>query len=287
LHAVRHAVLGTGGIGGLIAAALARAERDVALLMRPETLEEYGGRLGVESAVLGSFDVEVSAAAKLERQIDALWVAVKAMQLEPALQLAPAEVVGAATVVPLLNGVDHISFLRARYENVVAGAVRVESERASHWRIRQTSPFLRVELAGAESLADELRASGIETRVRDDERTLLWEKLVFLAPLALATTALDAPLGDIRKDERYRRAQEEAFAVARAEGAHIDADALHALATAAPDAMQSSMQKDIAAGRPPELDAIAGPILRGGERHGVPVAATAEFVRLVKQRTPA
>lgn len=282
---MRHAVLGTGGIGGLIAAALARADREVVLLMRPETLTRYEGRLHVESTVLGNFDVEVPAAPKLEREIDALWVAVKAMQLEAALRLAPPERVGGATVVPLLNGVDHLLLLRTPYAKVVAGAIRVESERILPWTIRQTSPFLRVELAGAEPLADELRAAGIETRVRDDELTLLWEKLAFLAPLALATTALDQPLGGIRNDERYLRCQHEALAVAQAEGARIDADALHALAAAAPDGMQSSMQKDVAAGGPPELDAIAGPILRGGERHTIPVPATAELARLIGART--
>lgn len=284
---MRHAVLGTGGIGGLIAAVLARAKRQVVLLMRPETLARYGGRLQVESTVLGDFDVELPAAPTLEQEIDALWVAVKAMQLEQAVELAPPERMGRATVVPLLNGVDHVAFLRTRYGNVVAGAIRVESERVPAWRIRQTSPFLRVELAGAESLAAELRAAGIETRVRHDEQTLLWEKLVFLAPLALATTALDAPLGGVRDDERYQCCQEEALAVARAEGVQIDADALHALAAAAPDGMQSSMQKDVDAGRLPELEAIAGPILRGGDRHAIPVPATTELVRLVNARTPA
>jgi 2-dehydropantoate 2-reductase len=282
---MRHAVLGTGGIGGLVAAALARADREVVLLMRPETLTRYEGRLHLESTVLGNFDVEVPAAPKLEREIDALWVAVKAMQLKAAVRLAPPERVGGATVVPLLNGVDHLLLLRTPYAKVVVGAIRVESERVPPWTIRQTSPFLRVELAGAEPLADELRAAGIETRVRDDELTLLWEKLAFLAPLALATTALDQPLGGIRADERYRQCQQEALAVARAEGARIDADALHALAAAAPDGMQSSMQKDVAARRTPELDAIAGPILRGGERHAIPVRATAELVRLVEART--
>ena len=187
-------------------------------------------------------------------------------------------------MVPLLNGVDHVDILRRRYARVVAGAIRVESERADPWRIRQTSPFLRVELAGAEPLAAELQATGIETRVREDERTLLWEKLAFLAPLALATTALDAPLGGVRNDDRYRGAQEEAVAVARAEGAEIDGRALTALAAAAPDEMRSSMQKDVASGRTPELDAIAGPILRGGDRHGIPIAATREFVDLITAR---
>ena len=44
------------------------------------------------------------------------------------------------------------------------------------------------------------------------------------------------------------------------------------------------MQKDVAAGRPPELDAIAGPILRGGSRHGIPVPCTEELAGLVAAR---
>lgn len=282
---MRHAVLGTGGIGGLIAAALACADIDVTLLMRPPTLDRYEGRLTVTSVVLGDFEVAVPAASKLEREIDALWIAVKAMQLEGALQLAPPDRVADATVVPLLNGTDHLELLRRRYTNVVAGAIRVESERTNGWEIRQSSPFLRVELAGAAALAAELRQAGIETRVRDDEPTLLWEKLAFLAPLALATTAFDAPLGGVRDDARYKRAQDEALAVAAAEGARIDAQALRALAAAAPDSMRSSMQKDVAAGRPPELGAIAGPILDGGDRHGIDVAATRELVGLIQTRT--
>lgn len=282
---MRHAVLGTGGIGGLIAAALARASADVTLVMRPATLDRYPGHLKVRSAVLGHFDVELPAASGLNRELDALWVAVKAMQLEAALELVPPELVAAATVVPLLNGIEHVHLLRRRYANVVAGAIRVESERVDGWQITQSSPFLRVELAGAGALAAELQKAGIETRVRDDEPTLLWEKLAFLAPLALATTALDAPLGAVRGDARYQRAQDEALAVASAEGARIDVQALRELAAAAPGSMRSSMQKDVAAGRPPELDAIAGPILNGGERHGIDVAATRELADMIKART--
>jgi 2-dehydropantoate 2-reductase len=281
---VRHAVLGAGGIGGLLAATLARAGSDVVLLLRPESIDRYDGRLAVESAVLGDFEVDVPAAAVLDRDIDALWVTTKATQLEASLALAPTERVGAAAVLPLLNGVDHLAVLRTNYRNVVAAAIRVESERVSPSRIRQSSPFVRMELAGAQPIADEVQAAGIACSLRMDELSLLWDKLAFLAPLALATTALDAPLGGVRDDERYRGCQNEALAVARAEGADIDEEALRALQASAPREMQSSMQKDVAAGRQPELDAIAGPIQRGGRRHAIPVPNTDALAKLVTAR---
>jgi 2-dehydropantoate 2-reductase len=258
---------------------------DVVLLMRPESLAGYSGRLTIESAVLGDFEVDVPALSNLDRTVDVLWVATKATRLEAGLALVPAETVGDAVVIPLLNGVDHVRVLRSRHRNVVPGAIRVESERAGPGLIRQSSPFLRVELAGAEQAAGELSEAGIDCRVRGDELSLLWEKLIFLAPVALATTAFDAPLGAVREDERYLACQDEALAVAAAEGAKIDEAALRKLQAAAPDEMRSSMQKDVAAGREPELEAIAGPILRGGSSHRIPVPATADLAALVASRT--
>jgi 2-dehydropantoate 2-reductase len=93
-----------------------------------------------------------------------------------------------------------------------------------------------------------LITAGIPCSTRDDEVSLLWEKLAFLAPIALATTALEAPLGVARADARYRRCQDEALAVAAFEGADIDGSALRALSDGAPAEMRSSMQKDVAAG---------------------------------------
>ena len=238
---MRHAVVGAGAIGGLLAAALARAGVDVVVLMRPQTLADYEGHLAIESAVLGDFEVDVAAASALDREVDVVWVATKAMQLEPAMALLPPERVRAAIVIPLLNGVDHVALLRKRYPNVVAGTIRVESERVAPARIRQSSPFLRMELAGA--------------------------------------------LGAIRDDERYRGCQSEALAVAGAEGAWIDTDALRTLQDTAPGEMRSSMQKDVAAGRQPELDAIARPILRGGHHHNIPVPNTDQLAQLVAART--
>jgi 2-dehydropantoate 2-reductase len=212
-------------------------------------------------------------------------VATKATQLEAALALASAERVGESAVVPLLNGVDHVALLRSRYANVVAATIRVESERIAPWLLRQSSPFLRVEMAGADALQEALRGAGIECRRRDDELSLLWDKLVFLAPVALATTARDAPLGAVRNDDLFTGCREEAIAAARAEGAQIDDAAARLLHGQAPAEMRSSMQKDAAAGREPELDAVAGPIIRAGLRHGIPTTNTSRLVAEIKTRT--
>jgi 2-dehydropantoate 2-reductase len=281
---MRHAILGAGGIGGLLGAALARAGAQVVLLMREETRASYTGSVSVESVVLGDFTVDVAAAPRLDGVVDVLWVTTKAPQLESGLGLAAPEQVGDAIVVPLLNGVDHVSLLRTRYRSVVPGAIRVASERLADGRIRQSSPFLRVDLAGAPTIATELRSAGIDAGSQEDELSLLWEKLAFLAPLALATAALDAPLGGVRGEGRYRGCQQEAIAVGRAEGARLDEYALYELAANAPDGMRSSLQRDVAAGRPNELEAIAGPIQRGGRRHGIPVPNTEQLARLVAAR---
>lgn len=281
---MRHAVLGAGGIGGLIGGALAHAGAEVVLLLRPETLDGYDGRLRIDSAVLGDFDVECPATEMLDRDADVLWITPKSTQLEAALSLAPGERVGNATVIPLMNGIDHMAVLRSRFSRVIAGAVRVESERVAAGHIVQRSPFIAVELAGAQPVAEELRAAGIQCTIREDERTLLWSKLAFLGPVALATTALDGPLGAVRADPRFAASLEETLTVARAEGAGVDEDAVRRLAATAPDDMRSSMQKDVAAGRVPELDAIGGAILRAAERHGIPVPATEELVRGTARR---
>ena len=287
MTSLRFAILGAGAIGGLIGAALVRAGADVVLLLRPETLAGYQGRIAVESVVLGDFEVEVPALERLDRDVDVLWVAVKATLLDAALELAAPERVGSATVIPLMNGVDHVAILRERYVDVVAGAIRVESERGAAAHIVQRSPFLSIELAGAEPVVVELRAAGIDARVRRDELSLLWDKLAVLAPVALATTAFDVPLGAVRDDIHYQGCQHEVLAVARALGAQIDETALRKLLERAPAEMRSSMQKDVAAGRAPELDAIAGPILRSGSLHDIPVPHTQELARLVAARAAA
>jgi 2-dehydropantoate 2-reductase len=194
--------------------------------------------------------------------------------------------------VPLLNGIEHVALLRTRYADVLAAAIAVESERLEVGHIRQKFPFVSVSLAphpAAEAIGRELVDAGIDCAEATDEATVLWRKMAFLAPVALTTSALGAPLGAVRADppwgERLDSCREEVIAAARAEGAGIDAAVLRALHHhRAPDDLQSSMQKDLAAGRPVELDAIGGSVVRTAQRHGQLVPVTEELIDLVSAR---
>jgi 2-dehydropantoate 2-reductase len=284
----RHGVLGAGGVGLLVGGVLARAGHDVVLVMRERSLQDFDDTIRVESAVLGSFDAQAHAVSRLDEHVDALWMSPKATALDAALELAPPAHAGLA--VTLMNGVEHAARLRARGYRVVAGSIWVESERSAVGSVRQSSPFLRVVLApGGEALVEELRAAGISrASVGASEAAVLWTKLAFLAPVALATSAANAPLGAVRNDPELvsllERCRDEVCAAAAAEGAPQDVPGLCAFLENAPADIRSSMQKDIAAGREPELDAIAGAIVRAAARHGLRVPATEELMRRVSAR---
>jgi len=116
----------------------------------------------------------------------------------------------------------------------------------------------------------------------------MWSKLVRLNALACTTSAYDKLLGEIRSTPELRAdlvgAIEEGCAVAQAEGAAIPSDDPLGELTAAHDTLGSSMQRDIAAERSPELDAIAGSVLRAAGRHGIECPTIERLVGMIAAR---
>src|SRR5579863_1310326 len=172
---MRHAILGVGGVGGLIGACLAHAGASVTLVVRRETLEQYPRQLHLESP-FGNFTVDVSVAAEVPA-VDVLWITVKATQFEPALAaLKNPDAVRA--IVPLLNGIDHIAVLRARYgaNRVIPATIAVETERVSPGHIVHRSPFARLNVMSAgltllASTVEQLKQIGFACSFIDDEPT--------------------------------------------------------------------------------------------------------------------
>jgi 2-dehydropantoate 2-reductase len=290
------AILGPGGVGGFLAAALARAGNEVTVVARDETAESIArDGIRVKSVRLGDFEARPAALEALEGPVDALLVAAKATGLEAAL----ARVAGLdpRIVLPLLNGLDHLDLLRERYgTRAVAGSIRIESTRVGPGEIEQTSGFLRIDMASADppmraamdDLASALETAGVPARVMDSEAQAMWGKLVRLNALACTTSAWDLPLGEIRSDPERRAALEacvrEAAAVAEAEVAQVSPEATMAELDDAHAELRTSMQRDIAAGREPELDAIPGSVLRAATRHGLTCPEIERLSALAAQR---
>ncbi len=299
---MRVAILGPGGVGGLVAAMLARDGHEVTIVARESTVEVIEAQgLRVSSVMFGEMDVSVRAFARLQEPVELLVVATKAAGLEDALgRIAAAP----KLVLPLLNGLDHLAVLRERFgsEPVLAGTIRIESDRPEPGVIAHTSPFVLIDMAthseaaraGMEGAAVAFEHAGIPVRVAmpvsaSSEAQVMWSKLVRLNALACVTSAYDKLLGEIRATPELRDdlvgAIEEACAVGQAEGAQ-DVDPKVALSELelAHDTLGSSMQRDIDAGRPPELDAIPGAVLRAGARHGIRCSTIERLVGLIAAR---
>ncbi len=275
------AVLGPGGVGGFLAGALARSGEDVIVVAREPTAELIArAGISVKSVLLGDFHAQPAAAASLEDPVDVLIIATKATGLDAALERVQST---PGLVVPLLNGLDHVDRLRRHFppERVAAGTIRIEAYREQPGRIVHTSPFLQVDVASErpetvaalERLATMLGGAQVPARVGSSEAQILWSKLVRLNALALTTSASGERIGFIRSDPAWRAALldclQEGAAVAVADGATLDPATPLGELEAAHAELGSSMQRDLAAGLTPELDAIAGSVLRAGRRHGI------------------
>ena len=297
---MKHAILGAGAIGGLVGTALGSIGEDVTMIVRAEPLanspSNYPHNLSLERPP-GSESLTAAAKAvtRLEEPVDVLWIATKTYQLQNALELIRTP---PRYVVPLLNGIDHVAVLRTRFgaEKVLPATIAVEAEKSGPGKFIQRSPFIRLNLASsAETLlgtiVEALRKIGFTAEFFQNEQTLLWNKLCFLGPFALVTSASGSNIGEVLADsawaQKLRLTVAEACAVANAGGAELNATQIQSVFDGVPPAMRSSMQKDVAAGRQLELDAIGGPIVRGGKRYGIDVSTTSSLMRAIRAKAAA
>jgi 2-dehydropantoate 2-reductase len=268
------AVLGLGGIGGMLIA------RTGALGVGTEgTVEAIraGGLTLVHDRQTTVAHPEV--VTRLDRPVSLLIVAVKAYSLDAALErVGPGSLEG-AVVLPLLNGLEHVDVLRERLDSVVAagsiGAVEAFSpepgfvvQRSSGATITAASDELGQE--ALQRVLAPLAVAGIEVVVTDGERAVLWEKAARLAILASAAIASGKAVGELRDDPAWKRRLEaalvEACAVAAADGVELEAAAQWSIVEHLPASLVPSAARDASVGRPTELDAITGSVVRAARR---------------------
>lgn len=275
------AILGLGGVGGMLAARTGALCVGTARSVR--VIRDTGIRLDhLEETMV----TRVEAVEQLDEPVGLLVIAVKAPALEEALErIAPAALDG-AVVLPLLNGLEHVAQIRARTGALVAAASigRLEATLVEPGHVVQTTRGSVVTAASEALGITALRAAlqplvvpTVEVVVEEDERAVLWDKTARMAVLAAATVASSQSVGSLRTDPAWRNrlhdALQEACDVARADGAAIDPAEQWAIIEAMPEELTTSAARDAAAGRPTELDAITGAVIRAARRLDVRIPA--------------
>lgn len=288
---MRIAAFGSGGVGGYFGGRLALAGEDVAFIARGAhlaALRERGLRV---SSIAGDFTLPAVTAtddpAAIE-PVDVVLLAVKAWQVPDAAR-AMRPLVGPETiVVPLQNGVEAPEQLAAVLgaRHVLGGLCRIQAFITAPGEIRHAgvSPYVAFgELDGtpsgrAEALRQAFGRAGVTAEIPPDVRAALWAKFLFITPVSGIGALTRVPVGVFRGMQESREllveALHEIVALAAALDVALPADAIAEtlrFTDSIPAEVTSSMQRDVMEGRPSELEAQVGAVVRLGARAGVPV----------------
>jgi 2-dehydropantoate 2-reductase len=279
---MRIAVFGTGGVGGYFGGRLAHAGEDVTFIARGEHLKAMqASGLKIESGD-GDFEIRsVKATSDISEvgPVDLVVVGVKAWQIPDAARAIKPIVTTATTVLPLQNGVDAPTQLAAELgrEHVLGGLCKIVSYVVSPGVIRHAGFAQSVTMGELDNQNGErveriqaaFLRSGVNATIATDIHEALWSKFLFIAPFSGVGSLTGYAAGRIRSTDDMRamlvQAMQEIFELARARGIQLPEDSVaKAMATVdgLPEEATSSMQRDVGAGRPSELESQNGAVVR-------------------------
>jgi 2-dehydropantoate 2-reductase len=287
---MRIAFIGIGALGGYFGGRLAKAGNDVIFIARGAMLEALRkDGLRVESP-LGDFALpKVQATGDLTGvgYVDVVFITTKAWQVTEAAQQIRSTIGPETVVVPLQNGVEAYEQLTdvLGSGHVLDGLCHVLAMVAAPGVIRHAGAKALITVGErnnlhtprVEKLVECLSNAELDTRVPDNIQVALWEKFEFVASFGAVGAIARAPAGAIRSVPESRslleRAVQEIVGVARAAGIPVPSESVAStmklVDSAPPDAM-ASMQRDLLAGRPSELEAQSGAVVRLGRARNFP-----------------
>jgi 2-dehydropantoate 2-reductase len=280
------AIIGPGAIGGILAAWLAQdPDHDVIVCARTSF-----DRLEVETPsgpITASPRVVTDPADA--RPANWVLVATKAYDAAHAARWLPAVRRANTPVVILQNGVEHVERFApfVPTEHLVPAVIDCPAERTAPGRMRQRGPSWIVvpDTDPGRAFVPLFARTNFDVST-GDFRTRAWAKLCINAPGAISAILLK-PTGVIRIEpiaELTRGIVRECLAVGRAEGAVLDDGIVEAVvegARRAPPDSLNSLIADRMAGRPMEIDARNGAVVRFGRKHGIPTPLNEMAVALL------
>jgi len=294
---VRMLVVGAGGIGGYFGGRLLGAGRDVTFLVRAQRAAQLARTGLIIRSPLGDLDLPapptvtaealraadaVDAGREVREPFDLILLAVKAYDLDAAMDdVAPA--VGPRTLIlPLLNGMRHLDRLDERFgaDRVLGGQCVVSTTLDPEGRILHLDGSASLAFGARdrsraeplEAIAATLSVAGFEARLSAAIVQEMWEKWVSVATVAGMTCLMRAAIGDIvaaGAGDLTTALLDECAAIAAQQGHALSAAVLQdrRAAFTAPDSeLTASMLRDIERGAPIEAEQILGDLLRRAGR---------------------
>ncbi len=276
-------IFGTGGVGAYFGGRLAQAGEDVTFIARGKHLAAIlDSGLRVDS-INGDFLIRPARATdspQPDSQPDVILLSVKAWQLQDAIQQMTPLVGRQTVIIPLLNGIEHIDALLKAFgrEHVLGGLCRISAfiADAGHIKHAAIEPYIafgELNKSASERVSNILEvfkhAQGLTAEVPPDIQLAMWEKYLFIAAFSGVGAVTRQPVGVFRAVAEtramLRRALEEVVLVANARGISLSKASVQSVMERidkTPPETMASMQKDMIAGRPSELDAQTGALTR-------------------------
>lgn len=287
---MRYVIMGSGGIGGFFGGRLAQAGEEVWFVARGKHLEAMKQRGLQINSTAGSFTVQPGTMTDDLSAIgraDVILFCVKAYDTESAARQLSPILHDKSLVIPLQNGIDNSEKIAKNIAGgtVYGGVAYISSRITAPGEITEVGGFQRIVFGPLEkhaaSIANDVHEAfiraGIKSQLQDDIKKELWRKLIFIASMGSMTALSRLTHGEILASPRLIAlvfdAMREIHAIAVKLGIDIEpvdeARVLEGLKRFNDDT-RSSMYFDLAAGKPMEIEALNGTVVRLGEQLGVP-----------------
>jgi 2-dehydropantoate 2-reductase len=285
-------IVGTGGVGGYYGARLQQGGNDVTFLARGANLEALRSNGLQLRSDFGDALLEVDAAetAAETGPVDAAIVCVKTYDNDSAAKAMEGGIADGTIVCSLQNGIDNERFFGDRFPNaaVIAATTRIVAWMEAPGVVVQRGPDVGITLAPftpeqmpqVERLQGILAQAGLQVGVHPDANSALWLKLAGIASVGTITAYGRCTIGEAFDDPTLAKLMEDAcrevVAVASAEGIHLPDGATETILAYAKNMnaeFNSSMARDVEAGKPLEVESITGAVIRHGREAGVPTPA--------------
>jgi 2-dehydropantoate 2-reductase len=287
---MRIAVFGAGAVGSYFGGRLSQAGESVVFIARGRNLEalrENG--LRVES-ISGDFSVSPAEATDNPAEAgpaDIVLLGVKAWQVPEAARALPPLLGPDTGVLPLLNGVEAYDQLAEAVgkQHVLGGLCRILAHLAEPGVVRHSAidpalhfgewdGHLSERVAKLKNVLD--LCVGVKPHIPQSIKTAIWEKFLFIAPFSGIGALTRAPAGVVRALPETRTLLEglmrEIVELAEARGVTLRPDAVQKTMTgidSLPPDGTSSMQRDMLEGKPSELEAQIGAVVRLARDSGI------------------